>query len=100
MTLNMANHYKILKARGLISPETDIHTFLERIEVQQYEICNAYADDINNNSCPSEQLIGELTKQFLNITNTFKHYNIDLPEQIGKVNKRHEELKPNLNVEG
>jgi hypothetical protein len=96
MIPNLNNHYILKKKRGLITPETSIHCFMENIEIQCMEVNNAYADDIEQ--APSDELITELTKLLLGITDCFKHYNVDLSEQVGKENKRHESKLVKINV--
>jgi hypothetical protein len=96
MITEIQNHFKLMQKRGFIHPGTTIHDFFENIEIQCMEVNNAYADDIEQ--APSDELISELTKLLLGITDCFKHYNVDLSEQVGKENKRHESKLLKINV--
>ena len=88
----LKNHYIIMKQRGLIHAETTIDQFIENLNVQYSEVLNCYADDINSHRTPSDDLVQEITELMLIITDLAQHYNLDLTEQIGKSNRRQENL--------
>jgi hypothetical protein len=98
MIQNLNSHYILKKKRGLITPETSIHCFMENLETDYYQVLNAYADQVDEGKTPSEDLVNKLTKLLLGITDCFKHYNVDLSEQVGKENKRHESKLVKINV--
>ena len=84
MTNQLLNHYKLIQKRGLITPETTFSQFMDKLNEEWMEVCNAYADCIRDGKCPSDDLIYEMTDLLLVITNCFQHYGIDLSEQIAK----------------
>ena len=93
----LLNHYKLIKQRGLITSETTLDDFMMKLEAGYLELLNAYADDVSANRSPSDSFMAESIELLLIITDMAQHYNIDLPEQIGKSNKRNDNLISHLN---
>jgi len=77
-------HYKLIKARGLIVPETTLDQFMNKMEEEYYEVMNAYADDMVDRKTPSPDLIYEMTDLVMVVMNCFQHYGVDFKEQLLK----------------
>lgn len=84
MKTDLLNHYKLIKLRGLISPDTPMTAFMDKLNEEYEELWNAYADDIRDNTCPSNAFIQEGVDLVMVVLNMFQHYGIDFEEELKK----------------
>jgi NTP pyrophosphatase (non-canonical NTP hydrolase) len=66
------DNYSAVKARGLITKETDFHDFMEKLDEETQELANAY---VNNEGTVDS---GELIDCICVLLNMAKHYRIDI----------------------
>ena len=81
------NHYILTKKRGLITPSTSIHHFMDKMEDRYNEIINCYADDLKAEESPSGEFFHQCTDLLLTITDLLQHYSVDLTDEIRKANR-------------
>lgn len=80
----LLNHYKLIKRRGLITPETPLSAFMDKMDEEYGEFWNAYADDIKADQDPSSEFIQEGVDLVMVILNLFQHYGVDFEEELKK----------------
>lgn len=80
----LLRHYELIKRRGLITPETTIHHFIDKIEEEFYEVRNAYADDYAQSIEPSDRFWHEGMDLIMTIANAMQHYGVDFEEELKK----------------
>lgn len=80
----LLNHYKLIKKRGLIHPGTNVDDFMDKIKEEYYELWNAYAEDVDSVTIPSDDFMHEATDLVMVILNMMQHYNIDFQDQLKK----------------
>jgi len=77
------NHYVLIQKRGLISNETTLHDFMDKLEEEYLEVMNAYADLVSiGQSRPDANLKAELTDLVMVVMNCFERLGIDFRDEL------------------
>lgn len=94
-------NYEAVKARGLITDETDFFDFMEKLEEETTELAHEYNIDVNimTDYKVSKEFEGELMDCISVLLNMARHYNIDVIEGlknnvIKNLNRVKNEAKP------
>ena len=80
----LLKHYELIKARGLITPETKVHHFMEKLDQEILEVAWMYCDDLFMECSPSNEFNQELVDLVMVVFNYFQHYSVDFREELIK----------------
>lgn len=79
------DHYEAIRARGLISYDTNIHDFMDKLNEEYYEVRSEYAQmNLEENTIPTSEMIQESIDLVMVVVNMFQHYGIDFKKELNK----------------
>ena len=77
------DHYEAIRARGLISHNTNIHDFIDKLEEEYHEVRSEYAQmNLDEITIPTSEMIQESIDLAMVIIDMFQHYGIDFEKEL------------------
>lgn len=92
----LLRHYIAVKQRGLISYNTSLDQFMEKLDEEYTELLNEYADYFDEQRSPDGDFIQESIDVVMVILNMLQHYDVDVAGEI-RANVRHQESRVKQN---
>lgn len=77
------DHYEAIKKRGLITPESTVHDFMDKLEEEFYELRNEYAElCLKDRNIPTTEMVSESVDLIMVLINMFQHFGYDFMQEL------------------
>lgn len=91
----LLRHYIAIKQRGLISSDTSLDQFMDKLEEEYIELRSEYANYFDEQRNPDGDFIHEAIDVVMVILNMLQHYDVDFIDEL-KHNVKYQESRINI----